>query len=256
MLSRCYRNVRNLKRNSQYHLPCLLHHPKTHPHKPRMGHPPPLYTSSKFIEMVSSSLACSVKRNKMRPGHPSHQEKVRSEVSAPLAWIHRFVLALAGLLVFGEASFAQARNPASTGTDAVSSANRAGPYLVHNGLTSSEKENILSEIRDFLWEKFESRQSAQLRTTFFTIEGEPTSYTFYTESLNDKKWCVRADILRQYPTRPHVKKQKSVQTSREYCEVFRINAVTGSRIPDDEKCDPKMYKLRLRDISKPDELTL
>jgi hypothetical protein len=133
--------------------------------------------------------------------------------------------------------------------------NRAGPYLVHNGLTSSEKENMLSEIREFLWEKFVSRQLAQLRATFFTIEGEPTSYTFHTERLNDKKWCVRADIVRQYPTRPRVKKQKSVQTAREYCEVFRINAVTGSRIPDDEERDPTMYKLRLRDNSKPDELT-
>jgi hypothetical protein len=128
--------------------------------------------------------------------------------------------------------------------------------MVHNGLTSSEKENMLSEIRDFLWEKLVGRQSAQLRATFFTIEGEPTSYTFYTESRNGEKPCVRADILSQYPTPPHTKKRKPVVMSRRYCEVFRLDVVSGLRIPNDEDRAPKTYKLRLRDIPNRDDITL
>jgi len=161
-----------------------------------------------------------------------------------MMWIHRFVLVLAGLLTISrESLLAQARNPTSKGTDAVSSSDKAGPYLIHNGLTSSEKENLLAEIRVFLWEKFIGRHSAQLRATFFTIEGEPTSYTFYTKSPNDEKSCVSAEIFMQYPAHPHVKKRRPVKMSREYCEVFRINTVTGPRIPDDEECDPKTYRL-------------
>jgi hypothetical protein len=47
-----------------------LHHPKTHPHEPRVRHPPPFYTSSKFIEMVSSSLANNVKNKQNAPEPP------------------------------------------------------------------------------------------------------------------------------------------------------------------------------------------
>ena len=137
-----------------------------------------------------------------------------------------------------------------------SSMAQAGPYKVGNELNRAEREKVLSEIRSFLWEKLTHRESAQLRAIFYTIEGEPTSYDFRTESVNGNNWCIRADIVLEHPSQPHRKARKRDVIAHNYCEVFRLDAVSGTRILDSENRDPKTYKLRLLDTSKPGELTL
>jgi hypothetical protein len=129
-------------------------------------------------------------------------------------------------------------------------------YKVGNELSRPERENILSEIRAFLWEKVTHHESTQLRVTFYTIEGDPTTYQFHAENSDDKKWCLSADIVIEHPSQPHKKKAKREVISHSYCEVFRLDVGSGLRISDAEDREPKTYKLRLRDTSKPDELTL
>jgi hypothetical protein len=152
--------------------------------------------------------------------------------------------------------FGQAGNSTPAVTTGATSVAQTKHYQVRNGLNSADREKILSEIRAFLWEKVAHHESVQVRVTFHTIEGDPTTYQFHAEKSDDKKWCLKADIDLEHPSQPHKEKPKREVISQSYCEIFRVDVISGLRIRDAEERDPKAYKLRLRDISNPDELTL
>ena len=130
-------------------------------------------------------------------------------------------------------------------TESVAQAER---YIVSNRLSEADREKVLSEIRGFLWGKLTHGQPAELRAIFYTLEGDPTSYDFHTENPDGKQWCIRADITLEHPSQRHKKRDVFVH---HYCEVFRLDIVTGARIPDTEAREPKTYRLQLRDVVNP-----
>jgi hypothetical protein len=133
----------------------------------------------------------------------------------------------------------------------------AGPYQLPNGLKPDQREKTLSEIRAFLWEAVTQNRSAELRATFYTLEGEPTSYIFYIAKTDSPPGCIRADITsQQSSSASREKRSKPSKTSLQYCQIVRLEAATGARIPEKQRREAGTYRLRLRDRSKNQELTL
>jgi hypothetical protein len=120
----------------------------------------------------------------------------------------------------------------------------AGPFDISNGITSAEKDQIRSKIRSFLWDHLREMRPAQLLVTVYTIEGEPTTYTFFIERDEKGHWGIRADCVflrRDYPS----KKMKRETGKESYCEIDRIDPVSRQVIPNDQERSPDEFRLRL-----------
>jgi len=126
----------------------------------------------------------------------------------------------------------------------------AGPYQLHNGLKPDQREKILSEIRTFLWEAVTQNRSAELRATFYTLEGDPTSYIFHTAKTDSPQVCIRADTTSEQSTSASREKRSGPsKTSLQCCEIVRLEAATGARIPENQRREAGTYRLRLRDTA-------
>lgn len=69
------------------------------------------------------------------------------------------------------------------------------PNCIHNGLLPEERERMLGEIREFLWERWKGRQSGQVRAVFYTPHGDPTSSIFSIEQDRKGRWRVRVNSV-------------------------------------------------------------
>jgi D-aminopeptidase len=129
---------------------------------------------------------------------------------------------------------------------------KAGPYSLSNGLTRSKENQILMQIRSFLWDHWASQRKGQLEATAYTIEGDPTTYTFFIESDASGKWCIRArsESIISALLKPTEKPRRETKELRYYV-IERFDIESGKVIPKEGKQSPEAYRLRLENEDGP-----
>src|SRR6266568_6410375 len=118
---------------------------------------------------------------------------------------------------------------------------KAGPYSIGNTLTFAERNQLLSRVRSFLWDHWSQRRPGQLQVTVYTVEGDPTTYVFFTEKDSKDRWCIRsksesviAKLLKPAKHRDSKRRKsyttKSSDLTRRRVKLFQA-VKNGSRIP-------------------------
>jgi hypothetical protein len=147
-------------------------------------------------------------------------------------------------------------NRLETSADRMSAVDdKAGPYSLSNGLTGFQRDQLLTQIRSFLWDHWANERKGELEATAYTIEGDPTTYTFLIESDAKGKWCIRAksESIIAALLKPTEKPRRETQEVRYYV-IERLDTGTGKVIPKEEKRSPETYKLRLEHKDGPEYL--
>ena len=131
-----------------------------------------------------------------------------------------------------------------------------GPYCIHNDLSPEERNRMLGEMREFLWEHWQGRQTGRVKAVFYTIEGDPTFSTFFIEQ--DEKSRFRVRVTSESTTTLGLRKgQKPRRKTNEetYDILERVEDVRGQdpatapALPESEKRPSSTYRLRLKNAS-------
>lgn len=129
---------------------------------------------------------------------------------------------------------------------------KAGPYSVGNELSPPARSRVVGEIRGFLWEHWKQRRVGRVTATFYTIEGDPTSSTFFIEPDTKGCWSIRVESVSTISALlPKGRRPRYETTKDSYDAVERIEAIGGSPatstpIPEQDARQPQTYKLRLK----------
>jgi|GEM_PF-7004893 len=130
---------------------------------------------------------------------------------------------------------------------------------------TEELEEMRSKLRAFLRENWSQRRPGCITATIYTIEGDPTTTTFYVEPDKNGTWRVATEYESEccwfYG-------MAGKERKRETGEVFYnvVERVVGGRddkakefrivwsvIPEGEKRQPNTYALRLRKVTRDHE---
>ncbi|SRR6266568_3330148 len=129
---------------------------------------------------------------------------------------------------------------------------KAGPYSIGNTLTFAERNQLLSRVRSFLWDHWSQRRPGQLQVTVYTVEGDPTTYVFFTEKDSKDRWCIRSKSESVIAKLLKPSEAQRLETQEViYYEIERLDSETSEIIPSSEKRQPDTYKLRLKSDKGP-----
>lgn len=127
---------------------------------------------------------------------------------------------------------------------------KAGPYIIDNE-PPFKGDKYFGEIRSFLWEHWRERRLGLVKATFFSIEGDHTSSSFFVEP--DAKGCWRIAVESESiisALLPKRRRPRRIVTNEDYDQVDRVeeneNAATPIPLPENEVRLPQTFKLRLR----------
>jgi hypothetical protein len=130
----------------------------------------------------------------------------------------------------------------------------AGPYSIDNEPPWEKRDRIAGEIRGFLWEHWRERRLGLVKATFFSIEGDHISSSFFVEP--DAKGCWRITVESETMVSallPKGRKPRREITREDYDKIDRVEPSGGETsliaVPEDEVRQPQMYRLRLRNRS-------
>jgi hypothetical protein len=121
-----------------------------------------------------------------------------------------------------------------------------GPFDLSNGLSGSRRQEMLREIRAFLWENLSKHRLAEVKATFYTLEGDPTKWTFTVTLSNDGRWCIRGEyVSKRYIGLKPGQQPETEKRTTDFCDVQRLDARTKVAIPQGEQRNPETYVLQL-----------
>jgi len=138
---------------------------------------------------------------------------------------------------------------------------KAGPFKVVRH-PKQEGLKIEARIREFLWEHWSHKRLGQVVATYYNMEGEPTTCTFFVEPDVDGRWVIREECeylwlrgARKGEEPPRTKR------SRTYSSISRVellddNPAQAVPVPDQDDRPPDKYKLLLRDAAVTDRFFL
>jgi hypothetical protein len=157
---------------------------------------------------------------------------------------HLFYLALCLTLL---PTIVEAQNQDDQSTEhSMSQTEKAGPYLIRNDLTDSQRTHLLGEIRSFLWTHWKKHHSGELKATFYTVEGDQTNYAFFIEKDRRGRWVVRlkteSEVSELLPPGQVPRREDTLVV---YSIVERIDPATEKPVSADQVLQPEIYKLRL-----------
>jgi hypothetical protein len=129
---------------------------------------------------------------------------------------------------------------------------KAGPYSLDNEPPWEKREKMAGEIRGFLWEHWKERRFGLVKATFFSIEGDHTSSSFFVAP--DANGCWRITVESESiisALLPKGKKPRREITQDDYDVIDRVEATGESSAPsipvaEQELRQPQTYRLRLR----------
>lgn len=128
---------------------------------------------------------------------------------------------------------------------------KAGPYSLKPSLNTRTRATILTALRGFIWEHWYKRSLGHVVTTFYSKEGEPSTYSFFIEADEKGNWRVAVEVNRLLVTRGG-SKQKYSETDKFAADTVERIEVSGESekirtIPKDAPRKPQSFKLRLID---------
>jgi hypothetical protein len=169
--------------------------------------------------------------------------------------LHVFYAVLYFVLLLG-AAYRQ-KPEGQSFVDNMTQIDKEGPYFVKNNLDESEENRLLAQIRGFLWEHWKKQRPGELQATFYTVEGDPTSYTFFIENDGKGHWVIRAKSDSQLSALlPPGHPPKHETATVLYSVVERIDPATKKTVPPNQVLLPEAYRLRLRSEGEAPSLTL
>ena len=164
----------------------------------------------------------------------------------------RLVLIFTSFLILLPGLKAEAKSSEQRAKRDLASYDQAGPYELNNDLHPHDADKILGEIRGFLWEHWKEKQLGLVKATFFSIEGDQTSSSFFVEPDAKGSWCVKVESVSVTAAllRKGSKPRREI-THEKYDEIERLelmsgNSATSILIPAQAMRQPQTYKLRLR----------
>jgi hypothetical protein len=83
-------------------------------------------------------------------------------------------------------------------------------YVISFGMSSVAVKREEAKVRQRLWSRFSARQRDSFRATWFTKEGEPSTFEFSVEPGLQGDWQVRVQVTR------HLRERGSPNTQRKY----------------------------------------
>lgn len=140
-----------------------------------------------------------------------------------------------------------------------------GTYNLSWSRGGEELEEMRSKLRAFLWEHWSQRRLGRITATIYTIEGDPTTTTFYVEPNEGGDWQVATEYESEccwfYGMEGKERKREKgkgfynivervVGGRDEQAKEFKI---VWSVIPEGEKRQPNTYALRLRRAARNQE---
>ena len=134
----------------------------------------------------------------------------------------------------------------------LSAYDQAGPYELNNDIHPRNSDLILGEIRGFLWEHWKQRRLGVVKATFFSIEGDQTSSSFFVEPDSKGSWSIKVESLSTISALLGKRSTARREVTHEvYNEIERIEATTGNSaslvlIPAEAIRQSHTYRLRLR----------
>jgi len=118
------------------------------------------------------------------------------------------------------------------------------------------------EFRQFLWQQWSKQRRTKVTATFYSIEGDPTTSTYYIEPDASGRWHIVIESESECCWSYAMQKPKKQRELRKYIETYtdlervqEIQDKTGlflkwKAIPKDKQLSPKSYMLRLKKEDK------
>jgi hypothetical protein len=122
-----------------------------------------------------------------------------------------------------------------------------------------QHDQMRAKLREFVWQHWREKRMGRVVATFYSIEGDPTTYTFYVKSDIDGRWRVVAEYETEccwfYAMDKKKRKRKIKRGVEIYDVVVRLangnsRADVTKEISEFESREPSGYRLRLGQASK------
>jgi hypothetical protein len=120
------------------------------------------------------------------------------------------------------------------------------------------------KLRDFLWEHWTQKHLAHVVVTFYTIEGDPTTYNLFIEPDRDRRWRVVAEYESEccwyYAMEKPKRKRKRKKGAVIYDIVERVQTSGSdhaplSLTPEGDRREVDSYSLQMRRIGDGNKLS-
>jgi hypothetical protein len=128
-----------------------------------------------------------------------------------------------------------------------------GPFEGIGRQTDGQRRRaIAAEIRAFLWESFKDHYLAHVAVTYFSIEGEPSTFTYVVDRDGEGIWRIHLNINSRH-NQPFASPPSWSYSSDDYdaYSLERISPTTEGSTPrkfsDSEDVSADGFKLRLID---------
>lgn len=120
-----------------------------------------------------------------------------------------------------------------------------------------EKERIVSQVRDFLWDHLQNHTLGKVQITFGNLEGDPTQHIFVVQLDKKGNTAVRDHVTTtEAALLQPGEKPKHRAFLDKFCAVERIDPNTQKSIPNDETRSAESFKLHMKDCKTGAVLTL
>ena len=122
-----------------------------------------------------------------------------------------------------------------------------GPFIIDYGTDSNRREEILAEVRGFIWDHLQTRRPGQVTIIFGNLEGDPTEHRLSIQSGTKKAdWVVRDQVRTTQVAllKPGEKPIRKTHLDK-FCAFERIEKNTQAPIRGTEQRPPQYFRLRL-----------
>ncbi|MCA1625904.1 MAG: hypothetical protein LC768_05930 [Acidobacteria bacterium] len=112
------------------------------------------------------------------------------------------------------------------------------------------------EFREYLWQQWSKQRRTTVTATFYSVEGDPTTSTYYIEPDESGRWhiAVESECCWTYAMLKPKKQRERRKYSATYSDLERVQEVQDKNglflkwkeVPTDKQLAPQNYMLRLK----------
>jgi hypothetical protein len=126
---------------------------------------------------------------------------------------------------------------------------KVGPYTLALTMDAQVRMGTLATIRDFIWQHWRTPSLAYATVTFYSKEGEPSTYYYFIEPDNTNSWRITVEINRLTVDRGGSKLTRHQIDTFVVYTVERVEGEGRTRIviPDSAVREGRSYRMRFID---------